>query len=362
MIKIKPFFLTDTAQVRALLRHQDGPVPYESFCQEEKIFDAGFTFWQHWLPCNWHLGPSVYVAKDDGVVLGLISLDATGKSNNCWHIDHLVVHPQHRGRGIAQELIRYVLAQFGSQGINHFTAEVSDQNSAGLSLLGSCGFRRLTRLTYYQVPIDFQENADPEVLKSFRLARPGDQNNLFQLHQSVLPSDIRRVYDFVAEDYQVPELNIESLEKMTRKLLKHRTWYWVVEENGRDVIPCAAKVSAHREGDFHIEFLVNQGFEHLADAVVEFVLTMMRKAGMKGMVVIKVYDFQKALIEALDRAGLDRVGSFSLVGREHWLRAKRPRLSIDQAVTIPPLGRPAINIPFISPEYRVLEGFDEDGA
>ncbi|MBZ0188910.1 MAG: GNAT family N-acetyltransferase, partial [Candidatus Obscuribacterales bacterium] len=344
MIKIKPFLITDESQVRALLRHQDEPVPYESFCQEEKILDAGLTFWQHWLPCHWHFAPSVYVAKDDGVVLGLVSVDSSGRSNNCWRIDHLVVHPQHRGRGIAQELIRYALAQFGSQGISHFTAEVCDQNSAALSLLSSCGFRRLTRITYYQVPIDFQDSADSESLKTFRLAKPDDQKKLFQLHQSVLPAEIRRVFDYVAEDYQVTELNVDSLDKMTRHLLKRKSWYWVSDEKDRDVIPCAARVSAHREGDFHIEFLVHPGWEHLSETVVDFVLTMMRRAGMKGMVVIKAYGFQKPLIEALDAAGLDRVGSFSLLAREHWLRAKKPRISIDQAVTIPPLGRPAINI------------------
>jgi GNAT superfamily N-acetyltransferase len=85
-------------------------MPYESFCAEERLLFTGLNFWQHWLPCHWHVAPSVYLAKEDGIVLGLISLRPTGKSKNCWQVDHLVIHPNQRGRGIAQELLRFAFA------------------------------------------------------------------------------------------------------------------------------------------------------------------------------------------------------------------------------------------------------------
>ena len=118
MIKIEPFLAVDSTQMRALLRHQDEPVSYETFCAEEILFNSGLLFWQHWLPCRYHIGAAVYIAKEDGVMLGLISLLPHSKSGSCWRIDHLVVHPQHRGRGIAQKLLQYVFAliwQSGSQ-------------------------------------------------------------------------------------------------------------------------------------------------------------------------------------------------------------------------------------------------------
>ena len=74
MIKIQPLFATDSTQVRALLRYQQEPVPYESFCAEEGYLITGLTFWQHYLPCQLHLSPSVYVAKEDGLILGIICL------------------------------------------------------------------------------------------------------------------------------------------------------------------------------------------------------------------------------------------------------------------------------------------------
>lgn len=386
MIKIEPLFMTDSTQVRALLRYQDEPVPYESFCAEDRYLITGLTFWQHWLPCHLHISPSVYVAKEDGLILGLISLHAITRSKACWQVDHLVVHPNHRGRGIAQELLRFACALFGSQGISHFVTEVSDQNPAALSLLGSCGFKRSARITHYQVPSDIKLPATEPDSGCFRLAVPDDQAGLYQLHQDVLPPDIRLTFEYISEDFRVPALKIESLDKMARSLLRSRSWFWVSEDQERKVITSACKVTAHREGDYHLEFAVNQGFSHTAPDLVKFVLSIMRRAGMRGMVIAKAYDFQAPVVEALEEAGLERVGNFSLLTRDYWLRAKTPQRLTLETVNLNPLAKPAINLPSsrellgrgltsglkdslraksftelsenLTGEYRRMEGFD----
>lgn len=345
MIKIEPLFAMDCTQTRAILRHQTDPMPYESYCAEDAPSLRGLTFWQHWLPCRMHLAPSVYVAKEDGVVLGIISLRALGKSRACWRIDHLVVHPLHRGRGIAQELLRFAFALFGSQGVNHFIAEVSDQNSAALNLLGGCGFRRCAKITHFQVPIDFKECPESEHASTFRLALPEDKQRLFQLHQDSLPPDHRLIYEWVAEDFVVPELPVESFEKVARKLIKRKIWFWVSQDPERKTLTSAVRVIAHQEGDYHLEFAVHPGWSHMAPELVSFVLNMMRRAGMKGMVVAKAFDYQPAVVEALEQTGLERIGHFSLLAREHWVRAKKPKaLKLD--VGLKPLGpNPAVNLP-----------------
>lgn len=346
MIKIEPLFATDSTQVRALLRYQDEPMPYESFCAEERYLITGLTFWQHWLPCHLHLSPSVYVAKEDGLILGLISLHAISKSKACWQVDHLVVHPNHRGRGIAQELLRFACALFGSQGISHFVAEVSDQNPAALQLLGSCGFKRSARITHYQVPADLKLEAPETTPEAFRLALPEDQGGLYQLHQDVLPADIRLTFQYSHEDFRVFPLKVESLDKLARRLIRRRSWFWVAQDNERKVITSACRVTAHREGDYHLEFAVHPGWSHTAKDLVHFVLAIMRRAGMKGMVIAKAYDYQGPVVEALEEAGLVRVGHFSLLTRDYWLRSKTPkRLSLERSVSLNPLGKPAINIP-----------------
>ncbi len=373
MIKIEPLYVTDSTQIRALLRHQDEPMPYESFCAEDSMLLTGFSFWQHWLPCQWHIAPSVYVAKEDGIVLGLISLHPIAKSRSCWKVDHLVVHPHHRGRGIAQELLRFALALFGSQGISHFIAEVSDQNSAALSLLGSVGFRRCARIIHYQLPTSTASAPAVDIeLTNFRLALPEDQPSLCQLHQDALPADIRLMFNYSLSDFSILELKVESFEKLSRRLLRRKTWFWVACDSERKVITSAAKVTAHHEGDYHLEFAVHPGWQHTAGDLVSFVLNIMRRAGMKGVVIAKAYDFQTSVIEAVEEAGMERVGEFTLMAREHWLRAKQQKkLRLDQAVGLPSI-KPAINLPraasagacdgiaSLSLEYKFLEGFDND--
>jgi ribosomal protein S18 acetylase RimI-like enzyme len=346
VIKIEPLFATDSTQTRAILRHQSERVPYESFCAEDAITRSSLTFWQHWLPCRWHFAPSAYVAKEDGVVIGLISLLNTGKSRACWRITHLVVHPHHRGRGIAQELLRFVFALFGSQGVSHFVAEVSNENNAALSLLGSCGFRRAARVVHYQLSSE-NKMSEAEVDSTlFRLSTPADANALHQLHQDALPPDLRLIYDYQPEDFQVHEIPIEPSDKLFRRLLKNKVWYWVSEDKERKVLTCAIKVTAHREGDYHLEFAIHPGWSHLARDTGAFALNMVHKNGMKGVVLAKAYDYQPAVGEALAEARADKEGEFFLMAREHWLRAKQPRsLKIDRSVALPSIVKPAINMP-----------------
>ncbi len=344
MIKIEPLFATDRTQTRAILRHQTDPMPYESYCAEDELSLRGLTFWQHWLPCRMHVAPSVYVAKEDGVVLGIISLRTLGKSRACWRIEHLVVQPLHRGRGIAQELLRYVFALFGGQGVSHFIAEVSDQNSGALNLLGGCGFRRCAKITHFQVPLDYDERPDSEMANAFRLALPEDRQRLYQLHQDALPPDHRLIYEWVPEDFVAPELAIEGFEKAAKKLIKQKTWFWVSQDPERKTLTSAVRVTAHQEGDYHLEFAVHPGWTHMAPELVNFVLNMMRRAGMKGMIVAKAFDYQPAVVDALSECGLERIGYFSLLAREHWVRAKKPK-AIKLDVALKPIGNPAVNLP-----------------
>jgi ribosomal protein S18 acetylase RimI-like enzyme len=355
VIKIEPLFATDSTQVRALLRCQDEPMPYESFCAEERLLFTGLNFWQHWLPCQWHVAPSVYLAKEDGIVLGLISLRPTGKSKNCWQVDHLVVHPNQRGRGIAQELLRFAFALFSSQGVGHFVAEVSDRNPAALSLLGNCGFARCARITHYQVPADLKFSEDAAGIENlygsdtFRLAVPEDQAGLLALYQDILPPVLRKTYNYTAEDFRVFPLQVESLDKLARRLIRRGSWFWVQADSERKTITAACRVTAHHEGDYHLDFAVHPGWTHTANDLVQFVLSIMRRAGMKGMVIAKAYDYQSPVVDALEAAGLERVGNFSLMARDHWLKAKTSkRVSLRRTVTeLGAIGKPAINIPRI---------------
>jgi GNAT superfamily N-acetyltransferase len=354
MIKIEPYFAIDATQVRSLLQHQEESMIEESSCGEESLFKGGLTFWQHWTPCRWHRAPSTYLAKEDGVAVGLISLTSLGKSHTCWFIDHLLVHPDHRGRGIAQELLRYVFALFGSQGVSHFVVEVSAQNQAAHSLLVPCGFRRSAKIVTFQVPLGYQSNLVGSAPAPYRLALSQDKQALYELQQDVLPPDLRIVYDLKADDFSVSDLPVSDLpiysnDKILKRLIRRKVWYWVSEDKDRKVLTSAIKVKCHREGDYHLEFLVHPGWAHMAKEAVSFMLTNMDKIGMTGIIAAKSYDYQSAVVEALEQANLQKRGERFLMAREHWLRAKTAkRIKLDPAVGLPTMGKPAINLPFNS--------------
>ncbi|MBI4534320.1 MAG: GNAT family N-acetyltransferase [Candidatus Melainabacteria bacterium] len=354
MIKIEPLFATDYAQTKALLRYQPDYVPAESRCSTSAFFFRGLAFWQHWLPCRMHLVPSVYVAKEDGVILGLITVSSTGKSKNCWQVDHLIVHPDHRGRGIAQELLRYVFALFGSQGVSHFIAEVSDQNSAALTLFGSCGFRRCAKVAHYHLRIAPEDLAQPMLHTGFRLATELDKQALLQLHQEALPPDIRLIFSLSADDFAVSQLPVEKAQRLRETVAKKKVWYWLSEDTDRKVITSAVKVVAHGPGDYHLEFAVHPGWSELANDLVAFCINWLRLESKTAFLFARAYDYQLRLGEILEANGMERTGGFCLLAREHWLRAKHPKkLKIDKTVSLPGVSSPAINFP-LATERNIL--------
>lgn len=81
----------------------------------------------------------------------------------CWvisdemHLLNLVVRPEHRGSGIGEELLRYVIAVAQEQGAKHGILEVRASNMAARRLYEQCGFRvAAVRPSYYTNP---QEDA-----------------------------------------------------------------------------------------------------------------------------------------------------------------------------------------------------------
>ncbi len=346
LIKIEPLYATDYAQARALLRFEQDPAPLEHSCSSSALFLRGLAFWQHWLPCQLHIAPSVYVAKEDGVLLGIIVLRSTGRSKLCWQVDYLIVHPHHRGRGVAQELLRYVFALFGSQGATHFVAEVSDLNAAALALYGSCGFRRCAKTTHFL--LNLRRPVPAASSNHFRLARPDDRRALYLLHQEALPPDIRLIMNYTPEDFSVSEFRLENAEALRRRVMRKQGWYWVAEDVERRVLTAAVKVHAHYSGDYHIELTVHPGWTDIAKDMARFALDELRlMVSSDAQVIARSFDFQAAAVQAFQTAGMERVSEFCFLAREHWVRAKYPdKLRIDRQLGMPAMTKPAINLPF----------------
>lgn len=350
MIKIGPLIATDYAQAAAILDEQEEPVLDASPLTETRLIMRSFAFWQHWVPCQFHVTPSIYVAREEGVVLGFISLRNTNKSKSCWQIDGLVVHPEHRGRGIAHELLRYVFSQFGSQGVSYFLAEVAARNAAALSLFAGGGFCRTAQVTYYKLdprePMQTAELSGDAVDVQFRLATQRHQFMLCQLHQDILPPDLRLVLSQTSEDFRVKEtLPFTSVERSKNRLLRKRVWYWITEESDRKGIPAAAKITATPDVGYKVEFAVHPGWKHLTNELVNSTVNALRAGAPNLPIWVRVYDFHSEVHEAVKKLGFERMGDYFLLTREHWQRAKRAKRKLDTAAALNPITKPAINFP-----------------
>ncbi len=342
MIKLGPLIATELKQAAALLSLQDGILPLQELeVTESELILQSLSFWQHWVPFSLHVSPSLYVAREENQVLGVILLHHVGKSRGCWEIDKLVVHPNHRGRGIAQELLRYIFAQFGGQGASFFMAELPALNEAALSLFANCGFCRSARVTYYRFnPACVR--GDKPVPEGFRLALPHFQQALFQLHSEVLPPALRQSLLLSPDDFQLrPPVPFTSVERTRNKLMRDRLWYLVSYESERKVVTSAARITAKPGTGYVLEFFVNPGWKHISDDLVQYTIDHLLADAPHLPISAKIYDYQADLHESLTNNAFERCGEAFLLCREHWGRAKHKK-PLRTPAALSPLTQPII--------------------
>lgn len=349
MIKIGTLLASEYKQAAQLLDLQAEVMPDFHDVNDSALFLNGLAFFQHWLPCQLHMTQSVYVAREEGQLLGIITLEHTSKSKTCWKVTRLAVHPDHRGRGIAQELLRYVFAQFGSQGVMHFLAEVPALNEAALSLFANCGFCRSSRITYYTFNEQNAEKFSGEPPEGFKLALQHVGSALYQLHCEVLPPSLRQVLLLAPEDFAIKDIAaFTSVEKSQQKLMRKRVWYWVAADNERRVLCAAARVTAEPRSGYRLEFAVHPGWKHLEEDLIRFSLTKLLHDVPRAPIWAKVYDFQGDMHSVMQSLGFERSAEAFLLLREHWQRQRKSRRA-----TIPQIGKPAINFPMAADHTRL---------
>lgn len=347
MIKISPLSLGEFKRASGLLEMQQEVLANAEPIAIGELAASSLSFWQHWLPCQMHISTSIYVAREDGNVLGVIALKGLNKKHSTYQVDSLVVDPAHRGRGLAQELLRYVFAQFGSQGVEQFMAEVPALNDAALKLFNTCGFCRSSLLTIYS----FDHANSAAILDSsvdegiFKRALPHHRQPLFQLCSEVLPPTLRKSMNFGPEDFEIREpVPFTSVERKHQKLMRTRVWYWISEDQERRVLTSALKVTAKPESGYKLEFFVHPGWKDLAGPLIRFGLGRLLSDVPQGQIWAKVYDFQPEIAEGLASYGFNRAGESFLLAREHWVRAKNLK-RVSELAPIPQLPNPAINFP-----------------
>jgi ribosomal-protein-alanine N-acetyltransferase len=94
--------------------------------------------------------PLVVVHRPDGRVVGYTVYWRIGDDVQ---VNNIAIHPDFRGRGIGESLMKFILEKVRGAGVTFVSLEVRASNIAALTLYGKLGFEVLgTRKGYYTNP------------------------------------------------------------------------------------------------------------------------------------------------------------------------------------------------------------------
>jgi GNAT superfamily N-acetyltransferase len=85
----------------------------------------------------------IFVAREGSEVVGMASLlytISTAEGGKAALFEDLIVHPQHRGKGIGSKLVNYVIQQARAEGVLRITLLTDLENDTALGLYRKLGF------------------------------------------------------------------------------------------------------------------------------------------------------------------------------------------------------------------------------
>ena len=94
----------------------------------------------------------VFVAEDDGKVLGYISTRLDREAGK-GRIPNLAVDQAARGRGFGRQLMEHALDYFRREGMAYVMIETMANNAAGQHLYPSCGFAEAGRQIHFAMKL-----------------------------------------------------------------------------------------------------------------------------------------------------------------------------------------------------------------
>jgi [ribosomal protein S18]-alanine N-acetyltransferase len=123
-------------------------------------------------PTPWSLAMFVLeLSKPSGICLaaedseGLIGYLVCARYDDVWHLMNVAVHPDHRRRGIATELIEKLFDEAGAGA--RFTLEVRVSNSPAIEMYRRFGFRSAGRRRRY-----YHDNGEDALIMWLEAAEP----------------------------------------------------------------------------------------------------------------------------------------------------------------------------------------------
>jgi ribosomal protein S18 acetylase RimI-like enzyme len=97
-----------------------------------------------------------WVAEREGTLVGCLMAGHDGRRG---YLQHLVVHPKHRGQGLATLLVERVLAALANEGITKSHVDVLVNNAEGAAFWAALGWHRRDDIQRYSFVLSGGTNA-----------------------------------------------------------------------------------------------------------------------------------------------------------------------------------------------------------
>lgn len=146
---------------------------------------------------------SGYVWIEEGQLVGNVTLSLEDKNRGVWNIGNVAVHPAHRGRGIAGQLLEASLREAQERKARWVILEVQSDNLAAQRLYRRLGFEVYDTTAHLRLPADKRPMQTMHSSLPLRARRPGDWRGLHELFRCSIPASAQEIRPLIAYDYRL---------------------------------------------------------------------------------------------------------------------------------------------------------------
>lgn len=306
MFKIRSLIISDFEKLKEIFKEKHY---FEKI--NSSIVNKIASLLQPLTPSSFRFLPSIHLAVEGKNILGFIVLTCLSKTNNCWQIDEVFVFDEVRNSGFGEELLRYVLSVYGSQGVEHFLAEIDPGNSPALSLFHACGFRRCAKVGFYEKEVSIEKLSESNSLENNFILRPQTKNDLTELEKidlSSVPPDLRGALG------------------RSKEYFKDKKNSYVLIDKSRNSIVGFFQILYNQNDNYYIELLLNPGWTHLYEQFINtIILDYLTIKQNKLTLSIKAIDYLTDLTEVLTKLGYLRSEVKEILLRTIWQKIKEKK-------------------------------------
>ncbi|PKL75834.1 MAG: hypothetical protein CVV27_13315 [Candidatus Melainabacteria bacterium HGW-Melainabacteria-1] len=270
---------------------------------------------------------TVHVAEVEGRIAAMAQMSPRNDTQTRWHVDNIAVHPDFRGKGMAQQLLNDVFAYYSERGALRFTLEVDVANAPAIKLYEKLGFRRFSTLCYHKMsPKQLGKYRDLEsvtVHPGLRERRASDTEAVWELYQQSIPPYIRVVEDRSPGDFALSPMQ-QGTEWLKKSLKRSQAIHWVVEDSHRQCLAASLDIYAQlRELPHVIQLTIHPAYGDLAEPLLRFALNQLAQVSINP-ILIGSYEIHRAKQEAVKALGFKKLTADFLMVRDNMDRLLLP--------------------------------------